>query len=176
MHIGWGRSELPAHFTCCISGLLTCQIRGRRACQVSSYLSSWINFHNHSRPMHPSLFLEQTQSDSYLVCLLPQLLALSVIRLQIEIFFWFVLHAPAFCLHHCLCTVCIWCLQRPGEMPQNWSDRRLWATTRVVRIELRSPGRAVNALHCQVISLVPLSFISIQLPWKVPRGDNLFPW
>lgn len=54
------------------------------------------------RKLFPNIFLRL--SRGWLTC-----------SCMIALFYWFFLCVREFCQHLCLCTVCVWCLQRPEE-------------------------------------------------------------
>jgi hypothetical protein len=64
------------------------------------------------------------------------------------------------CLHVCLCTgVCVYLVpseaQRGHWIPWGWNHRQLWAAMWLLGIELRSSGRAANAVNHWTISPAP---------------------
>ena len=64
----------------------------------------------------------------------------------------FLFCVEVFCLHVCVCTMCMHRPQRPRghQISWNWNYRCLWTTTQVLGIESKSSGRAYSAFNTEL--------------------------
>lgn len=71
---------------------------------------------------------------------------------------YFILWLWVFCLHTCICTICMsgtLGVRRRHWSPRNWSYGWLWATIWVLRAELRCSAR-MSTLSCRDIFPMPI--------------------